>query len=75
MALTCSAVAVAMVVGLVIAAPQARAGEWMQVSCVNPNGSAAPSDGWSSFTTGGARSRLEQQHTLHAASTDDGQPE
>lgn len=52
MALTCSAVAVAMVVGLVIAAPQARAGEWMQVSCVNPNGSAAPSDGWSSFTTG-----------------------
>ncbi len=51
-ALTCAAVAVAMVVGLVIAAEQARAGEWMQVSCVNPNGSAAPSDGWSSFTTG-----------------------
>jgi hypothetical protein len=24
----------------------------MQVSCVNPNGSAAPNDGWSSFTTG-----------------------
>jgi hypothetical protein len=31
---------------LVIAAP-ARAGQWIQVSCVNPDGTAAPSDGWS----------------------------
>ena len=33
-------------------APLAQAGDWIQVSCVNPNGTAAPSDGWSSFTTG-----------------------
>jgi hypothetical protein len=31
----------------------AHAGTWMLVSCVNPNGSAAPSDGWSAFTQGG----------------------
>jgi hypothetical protein len=34
-------------------APSAYAGEWMQVSCVNPNLSAAPSQGWSSFSNGG----------------------
>jgi len=33
--------------------PAAHAGTWIQVSCVNPNGSAAPSDGWSAFTQGG----------------------
>jgi hypothetical protein len=33
-------------------AAQAHAGQWMQVACVNPGGSAAPSEGWSSFTTG-----------------------
>lgn len=27
-------------------APAARAGTWMQASCVNPDGSAAPSEGW-----------------------------
>ena len=27
--------------------------EWMEVSCVNPNQSAAPSQGWTTFTTGG----------------------
>lgn len=32
---------------LALIAPSAHAGEWMQVSCVNPNGSAAPSEGWS----------------------------
>jgi hypothetical protein len=31
----------------------AHAGEWVQVSCVNPNQSAAPSQGWSSFAAGG----------------------
>lgn len=31
----------------------AHAGTWMLVSCVNPDGSAAPSDGWSAFTQGG----------------------
>jgi hypothetical protein len=29
----------------------ARAGDWMQVSCVNPNGSSAPSEGWTNFGT------------------------
>jgi hypothetical protein len=32
----------------------ARAGTWMQVSCVNPDGSAAPSEGWTGFGQGGA---------------------
>jgi hypothetical protein len=31
----------------------AYAGNWMEVSCVNPNQSAAPSEGWSSFAAGG----------------------
>ena len=31
----------------------AYAGEWMEVSCVNPNQSAAPSQGWTSFAAGG----------------------
>ena len=30
----------------------ANAGNWVEVSCLNPNQSAAPSEGWSSFTTG-----------------------
>ncbi len=33
-------------------ATPAFAGNWMEVSCKNPNLSAAPSEGWSSFTTG-----------------------
>jgi hypothetical protein len=33
-------------------APGARAGVWAQVACVNPNGSAATSVGWSAFTSG-----------------------
>lgn len=33
-------------------APSARAGDWMQVSCVNPNGSIAPSEGWTNIATG-----------------------
>ncbi len=35
------------------AAGSAYAGRWMEVSCVNPNRSAAPSEGWSSFGSGG----------------------
>jgi hypothetical protein len=34
------------------AAPAARAGEWMQVSCENPNGSAAPYQGWTGTNDG-----------------------
>ena len=32
--------------------PAAQAGTWIQVSCVNPDGSAAPSEGWSAASTG-----------------------
>jgi hypothetical protein len=46
-------------VGLVIAAfailiavPVAHAGDWMQVSCVSPNGTAATSQGWSGSSAG-----------------------
>lgn len=31
----------------------AQAGEWIQASCVNPDGTAAPSEGWSVGTIGG----------------------
>jgi hypothetical protein len=37
---------------MVVTTPAARAGEWMQVSCVNPNGTAAPFQGWTGSTTG-----------------------
>jgi hypothetical protein len=36
-----------------IATSSAYAGSWMEVSCVNPSQSAAPSEGWSSFAAGG----------------------
>jgi hypothetical protein len=36
-----------------MAASGAYAGSWMEVSCVNPSQSAAPSEGWSSFAAGG----------------------
>jgi hypothetical protein len=39
-------------VALLLAAGSARAGTWMQVSCVNPNGSAAPSEGWTQSAAG-----------------------
>jgi hypothetical protein len=29
-----------------LTAPAARAGNWIQVSCMNPDGSSAPSEGW-----------------------------
>ncbi len=39
---------------LLAAAPgDARAGEWVQVSCVNPDASAAGSGGWSTMIAGG----------------------
>jgi hypothetical protein len=37
----------AFVVAALIAAAPARAGDWIQVSCVNPDGTVAPSEGWS----------------------------
>jgi hypothetical protein len=36
-----------------MAASSAFAGRWMEVSCVNPSQSAAPSQGWTSFAGGG----------------------
>jgi hypothetical protein len=33
-------------VALLLAAGPAHAGTWMQISCVNPDGSAAPAEGW-----------------------------
>jgi len=41
------------IVLLTWAAAAARAGEWVQVSCVNPDGSAAGSSGWSAMIAGG----------------------
>jgi hypothetical protein len=35
-----------------LAPSAATAGNWMQVSCVNPNGSSAPAEGWTSTSTG-----------------------
>jgi hypothetical protein len=52
-----SGVAVALIVAALlamVAVPGAHAGVWAQVSCVNPNGSAATSAGWTAFTTGDA---------------------
>ena len=37
---------------LVLLAGTARAGTWVQMSCVNPNGSAASSEGWSAGAGG-----------------------
>jgi hypothetical protein len=34
-----------------LAPSAAYAGDWMQVSCVNPTGSIAPSEGWTNFDT------------------------
>lgn len=41
--------------GLLLGAPcaSAQAGEWVQVSCVNPDGSGAGSSGWVSMIAGG----------------------
>jgi hypothetical protein len=49
--LACSMLAALLSVGAFASA--AYAGDWIQVSCMNPNGSAASSEGWSSFSTGG----------------------
>ncbi len=45
------AAAAAVVVMLIVAAP-VYAGEWAIAGCANPNHTAAPSQGWSTFTTG-----------------------
>lgn len=42
----------ALLVWLALLAGAAQAGTWVQVSCVNPNGSASNSAGWSGATSG-----------------------
>jgi len=49
--LACSMLAASLAGGAFASA--AYAGDWMQVSCMNPDGSAASSEGWSNFTVGG----------------------
>lgn len=43
---------IALIVFGVVATPAARGGEWVQVSCENPNGTAATSQGWSASAAG-----------------------
>lgn len=43
---------------LVLAAPSAHAGRWVQVSCLNPDGSAAPSEGWSGAPVANASGQM-----------------
>ncbi|MFZ1993437.1 MAG: hypothetical protein WAU75_04955 [Solirubrobacteraceae bacterium] len=49
-----TASALAALVVLSLAAAPAHAGTWMQVSCVNPDGSAAPAEGWTQGASGPA---------------------
>ena len=44
--------ALAALVMVTIGAESARAGTWVQVSCVNPGGSAAPAEGWTHSSAG-----------------------
>ena len=48
----CAALAATFALGLLFST-SAHAGEWVQVSCINPDQSAAGSAGWSSFAAGG----------------------
>ncbi len=41
-----------MLIMAAVNAQPAHAGTWMQVSCVNPDGSAAPSEGWTASASG-----------------------
>ena len=45
-------IAVVTLAAVLLAAGPARAGTWMQVSCVNPDGSAAPAEGWTQSAAG-----------------------
>ena len=51
--LACATLAAATTTTLALSATPASAGTWIEVSCAHPNASAAPSQGWSSFTSGG----------------------
>jgi hypothetical protein len=43
----------AAVTAMLVFAGTASAGRWVQISCVNPDGSASSSEGWTSSATGG----------------------
>jgi hypothetical protein len=43
---------IAVVMAMMLLPAGARAGEWIQASCVNPNGSPAPSAGWTGYSSG-----------------------
>jgi hypothetical protein len=43
---------IALALGLLLTAEFARAGEWVQVSCENPNGTPASSQGWTGSALG-----------------------
>ena len=47
-----AALVLAIALVMLVLASGASAGEWIEVSCVNPDQSAAPSEGWSSFAGG-----------------------
>jgi hypothetical protein len=48
----CAGAGVAVLAWLTLLVGVARAGTWVQVSCVNPNGSASTSEGWSAAASG-----------------------
>ena len=48
----CAITSAAAMTTVLLCAGSAYGADWMEVSCLNPNQSAAPSEGWSSFTTG-----------------------
>lgn len=49
-----AAAVIAVVMAAMMLPAGARAGEWIQASCINPNGSAAPSNGWTGYRSGKA---------------------
>jgi hypothetical protein len=52
-ALACTILTLTATASILAGASPAYAGSWMEVACENPNQSAAPSQGWTTFTTGG----------------------
>jgi hypothetical protein len=46
--------ALATLITVTMGVQSAHAGTWMQVSCINPDGSAAPAEGWTQSTSGPA---------------------
>jgi hypothetical protein len=53
LALACITLPLTATTAVLVGAGPAYAGSWIEVSCVNPSQSAAPSEGWTSFAAGG----------------------